>query len=32
LAEVRPGDFVVVDVEKPGMVDRVVVTHRKAGS
>jgi hypothetical protein len=33
LAEVRPGDFVVVDVgEKPGMADRVVVTHRKAGS
>ena len=28
-AEVRPGDFVVVDVgEKPGMADRVVVTQR----
>jgi hypothetical protein len=33
LAEVRPGDFVVVDVGgKPGMADRVIVTHRKAGS
>ena len=33
LAEVRPGDFVVVDVgEKPGIADRVVVTHRNAGS
>jgi hypothetical protein len=33
LAEVRPGDFVVVDVgEKPGMADRVIVTHRNAGS
>ena len=33
LAEVRPGDFVVVDVgEKPGMADRVIVTRRKAGS
>jgi len=33
LAEVRPGDFVVVDVgEKPGMADRVIVTRRNAGS
>ena len=33
LAEVRPGDFVVVDVgEQPGMAERVVVTHRNAGS
>ena len=33
LAEVRPGDFVVVDVgEEPSMVDRVIVTHRKVGS
>jgi hypothetical protein len=32
LAEVRPGDFVVVLGEQPGMADRVVVTHRQAGS
>lgn len=32
LAEIRPGDFVVVDVGKhPGVAERVVVTHRKAG-
>jgi hypothetical protein len=33
LAEVRPGDFVVVDVgPQPGTADRVIVTHRKAES
>ena len=33
LAEVRPGDFVVVDVgQQPGTADRVIVTHRKAES
>jgi hypothetical protein len=33
LAEVRPGDFVVVDVSpRPATADRVIVTHRNAGS
>jgi len=33
LADIRPGDFVIVDVgEQPGVAERVVVTHRKPGS
>jgi hypothetical protein len=33
LAEVRPGDFVVVDVgEQPGTAERVIVTHRSGES
>ena len=33
LAEVRPGDFVVVDVDaQAGTAERVIVTHRNAGS
>lgn len=32
LADVRVGDFVVVDVEKPGIAERVTVTRQATGS